>query len=254
MPGADDRWLSLRDVSIFYHDKVAVERLSLDVMRGESVAVAGSNGAGKTSLLSAIAGVARQSQRIEGTAVFRGTPLRWGDVPGHINAGIRLVPERDKVFSLLTVAENLQIGARRRNRKTIDIFGWFPRLAERRSTLAGNLSGGEQQMLGIAISLLAAPSLLLLDEPTLGLAAPVIETLCDSLAKLRQDLGLTIVVAESDSQWLPQLAERAIVLDRGRLNDTFDRVEASNIEAIHDVLLGIGQSRRALADGKRNVQ
>ncbi len=160
MPGADDSWLSLREVSILYRGKIAVERLSLDVAQGESVAVAGGNGAGKTSLLSAIAGVARKGQRIEGRAVFRGRDLQWGDVPDHIDAGIRLVPERDKVFSLLTVAENLQIGMRRRDRKTVaaaDAFGWFPRLAERRTTLAGNLSGGEQQMLGIAMSLLASP-------------------------------------------------------------------------------------------------
>jgi branched-chain amino acid transport system ATP-binding protein len=168
-------------------------------------------------------------------------------VPGHISAGIRLVPERDKVFSLLTVTENLQIGARRRDRKDVaaaDVFGWFPRLVERRSTLAGNLSGGEQQMLGIAMSLLASPGLLLLDEPTLGLAAPVIENLCDSLATLRRDLGLTMIVAESDSQWLPRFVERAIVIDRGRLIGTFDRVDETNLDAVHDLLLGVAEPHR----------
>jgi branched-chain amino acid transport system ATP-binding protein len=243
---ADDSWLSLREVSVLYHGKIAVERLSLDVGQGESLAVAGGNGAGKTSLLSAIAGVARKGQRIEGAVVFQGRDLQWGDVPGHIDAGIRLVPERDKVFSLLTVAENLQIGMRRRDRKDIamaDAFGWFPRLAERRGTLAGNLSGGEQQMLGIAMSLLASPSLLLLDEPTLGLAAPVIESLCDSLAKLRRDLGLTMIVAESDSQWLPRLVERAVVIDRGRLIGSLDRVDETNLDAVHDLMLGVVQPR-----------
>src|ERR1700722_1069588 len=242
MLDADDSWFSLREVSVLYHGKIAVECLSLDLGQGESLAVAGSNGAGKTSLLSAIAGVARKGQRIEGTAIFRGRHLQWGDVPGHISAGIRLVPERDKVFSLLTVAENLQIGMRRRDRKNVaaaDAFGWFPRLAERRSTLAGNLSGGEQQMLGIAMSLLASPSLLLLDEPTLGLAAPVIENLCDSLAKLRRDLGLTMIVAESDSQWLTRLVKRVIVIDRGRLIGTLDRVDETNLDAVHDLMLGV---------------
>ncbi len=247
MPGADDSWLSLREVSILYHGKIAVERLSLDVGQGESLAVAGSNGAGKTSLLSAVAGVARKGQRIEGAAVFQGRDLQWGDVPGHINAGIRLVPERDKVFSLLTVAENLQIGMRRRDRNHVamaDAFGWFPRLAERRGTLAGNLSGGEQQMLAIAMSLLVSPALLLLDEPTLGLAAPVIEGLCDSLARLRRDLGLTMIVAESDSQWLPRLVERAVVIDRGRLIGTVDRVDEANLDAVHDLMLGVAEPHR----------
>ena len=130
----------------------------------------------------------------------------------------------------------------------LSIFEWFPRLGERRSTLAGNLSGGEQQMLGIAICLLASPDLLLLDEPTLGLAAPIIENLCESLARLRRDLGLTMIVAELDTRWLPRLVERAIVIDRGRLIGTFDRVAESNLGAIHDLLLGVAQSRAGLAD------
>jgi branched-chain amino acid transport system ATP-binding protein len=242
MPGGDESWMSLRAVSILYDGKAAIERLSLDLVRGESVALAGSNGAGKTSLLTALAGLLRRGQRIEGTAAIGGLSLQWGDVAGHIGAGIRFVPERDKVFSLLTVTENLQIGARRRDRRKIavaDVLNWFPRLAERRTTLAGNLSGGEQQMLGIAMSLLASPSLLLLDEPTLGLAAPVIENLCRSLAALRRDLGLTLMVAESDSQWLPHLVERAVVIDRGRLVATFDRVDEFSIETIHDALVGI---------------
>jgi branched-chain amino acid transport system ATP-binding protein len=249
----DESWLSLRAVSVLYDGKRAVERLSLDLTQGDSVALAGSNGAGKTSLLTALAGLLRSGQRIEGTAAIGGMALRWSDVAGHIAAGIRLVPERDKVFSLLTVAENLQIGGRRRGRKHVpDVFNWFPRLAERRGTLAGNLSGGEQQMLGIAMSLLASPRLLLLDEPTLGLAAPVIENLCNSLAALRRDLGLTLLVAESDSQWLPHLVERAVVIDRGRLIATFDRVDDTSIETIHDVLLGI-TGRPASIEGSHNA-
>jgi branched-chain amino acid transport system ATP-binding protein len=250
MPRTDESWLSLRTVSVLYDGKTAVERLSLKLAQGDSVALAGSNGAGKTSLLTALAGLPRRGQRIKGTVVIGGMALRWGDVTGHIAAGIRLVPERDKVFSLLTVAENLQIGGRLRSRKHVaaaDIFSWFPRLAERRSTLAGNLSGGEQQMLAIAMSLLASPSLLLLDEPTLGLAAPVIENLCSSLAVLRRDFGLTLMVAESDSQWLPHIVERAVVIDRGRLIATFDRVDESSVETIHDVLLGIASEPAGIA-------
>ena len=94
-------------------------------------------------------------------------------------------------------------------------------------------------MLGIAMSLLASPSLLLLDEPTLGLAAPVIENLCDSLAKLRRDLGLTMIVAESDSQWLPRLVERVIVIDRGRLIGTLGRLDEANLDTVHDLMLGV---------------
>lgn len=241
-----DLLLSVEELFISYDNKIAVEHISFSAARGESVALVGSNGAGKTSVLSAVAGLMCKGQRIEGHTSLEGKTFRWGDVKTHIMHGIRLVPEKDKVFSLLTVAENLRIctrGPGKGKSAEAEAFDWFPRLWERRSMLAGNLSGGEQQMLAIAMSLLASPKLLLLDEPTLGLATPIIETLSDRLAVLRKELDLTLIVAESDSQWLPRLADRALIIDRGRLVGTFGKVEESNLDAIHDMLLGITGTR-----------
>lgn len=234
-------WLSLKDVSVLYNGRTALKDLSLDISRGESVAVIGSNGAGKTSLLNAIAGLARKDQAIGGRTRLDGEDLPWGNVRVRRRAGIGLVPEKDKVFRLLTVDENLSIGERSggRGRKQDDALDWFPALANRRGTLAGNLSGGEQQMLALAITLLASPKLLLLDEPSLGLATPVVEDLCQSLDDLRREFGLTILIAESDTQWLPRLADRAIAIDRGKPIATFDHINSSSLDEIHGVLLGM---------------
>jgi len=235
--------LRLHDLSIFYGHNPAVQRLSFSLERGQSLAVAGSNGAGKTSLLGAIAGLAVPQQRLHGTLEFAGRQYKLGNNQPGTRESISLVPERAKVFGLLTVDENLKVGTRGskgRGLSAPDIFSWFPRLGERRATLAGNLSGGEQQMLGIALSLMSSPSLLLLDEPTLGLAIPVIDDLCQRLEVLRNELGLTVIVAESDSQWLPRLASRAVVIDRGVLVREFDTLHAHDLDQIHDLMLGIG--------------
>ena len=238
-----DVLLAAHATSISYGHNPALQGLSFSLRRGESLAIAGSNGAGKTSLLGAIAGLRVPNQKLGGSLEFEG---RLHDLDAQrrgVDPAISLVPERGKVFALLSVDENLRVGLRARKAGGLtprDVFNWFPRLQERRSTLAGNLSGGEQQMLGIGLGLLNSPSLLLLDEPTLGLAEPVIEDLCSRLAALRGELGLTTIVAESDSQWLPRLAERAIVIDRGVLMRSFDTLDPADLDAIHDLMLGIG--------------
>lgn len=235
--------LALREVSVGYGRNPALQRISLSVRRGESLAVAGSNGAGKTSLLGAIAGVRPPGQSLSGHLEFDGVRHDLAERRRAIDPAISLVPERAKVFGLLSVDENLRVGLRTRRVGGLsadDVFGWFPRLRERRATLAGNLSGGEQQMLGIGLALMSSPALLLLDEPTLGLAVPVIDDLCDRLSTLRGDLGLTIIVAESDSQWLPRLADRALVIDRGVQVQAFESLEAADLDVIHNLMLGIG--------------
>ncbi|RKP53753.1 ATP-binding cassette domain-containing protein [Pararobbsia silviterrae] len=241
-------WLEVENLAIRYGADRAVEDVSFALGRGESLVLAGSNGAGKTSVLGALAGLGVHRQRLTGRIRLNDVDLPYGDVRARIAHGVRLVPDREKVFGLLTVAENLRIGAARARSRDIgldDVLGWFPRLGERSASLAGNLSGGEQQMLGIGMALLGAPQLLLLDEPTLGLAVPVIEDLCERLARLRAETGLSIIVAESDSQWLCMLAERALVLDRGRLLRRYDSLAASDLDDIHDVMLGLGSSRSA---------
>jgi branched-chain amino acid transport system ATP-binding protein len=246
MSDTDPAWLAVCNLSVSYGSHRAVEHVSFDLASGCSLALAGSNGAGKTSVLNALAGLRIPGQQLDGVMTFNDAALNWGDVSQHLAAGIRLVPEREKVFGLLSVTENLRIGAQRARSDRIrldDVLGWFPRLGERSKTLAGNLSGGEQQMLGIGLSLLASPELLLLDEPTLGLAVPVIEDLYQRLAQLRRETGLTMIVAESDSQWLSSLADRAIVIDRGRQLRSFDVLAERDIAAIHDLMLGLAQPR-----------
>lgn len=236
------------DVSIRYGVNLAVDRLNLAVPRGVSLALAGSNGAGKTSMLTALAGLIPRGRQLSGMIAFEGVALRDGDVAQRIRCGVRLVPDRDKVFALLSVQDNLRIGAARTRDGAIridDVLGWFPRLAERRQSLAGNLSGGEQQMLGIGLALLASPRVLLLDEPTLGLAVPVIEDLCERLARLRREVDLSMIVAESDSQWLTALADRAAVLDRGRLLRHFEVLMPADLHTIHALLLGLDAREEA---------
>ncbi|WP_258002416.1 ATP-binding cassette domain-containing protein [Burkholderia sp. WAC0059] len=232
----------MRELSIAYGSNRALQDVSFSLRRGRGLALAGSNGAGKTSVLGAIAGLRVSRQTVGGKIVFDGVALEQGEVAARIAAGIRLVPDRDKVFGLLTVAENLAIGGARTPNGAIrldDVIGWFPRLGERICSLAGNLSGGEQQMLGIGMALLGSPQLLLLDEPTLGLAVPVIEDLCMRLARLRQETDLTMIVAESDSQWLTGFADRALLLDRGRALRRFDSLAAGDLPVIHDLMVGL---------------
>ncbi|MFG1478320.1 ATP-binding cassette domain-containing protein [Xanthobacter sp. V4C-4] len=237
--------LELRGLDVAFGLRPAVRTLDLAVAAGESVALVGANGAGKTTTLLALAGALKSGARIVGTQHFAGRAFPWGDVRGRLAAGISLVPEREKVFTLLTVRENLRIGASRARGDRVrldDVLSWFPRLGERRETLAGNLSGGEQQMLALGVSLLGTPRLILLDEPTLGLAVPVIEDFCASLRRLKAELGLGALVAESDSNWLPHLADRAVVIDRGRRVADFARLEPPDLDAIHDVMLGLTNS------------
>lgn len=243
--GTSQALLRMEQLSISYGRNPAIQSVSFSLQRGQSLAVAGCNGAGKTSLLGAIAGLVVPRQSLRGTLDFDGRHYHLGEDQRGTREAISLVPERAKVFGLLTVDENLKVGvrgSRKHGLTTADIFNWFPRLGERRATLAGNLSGGEQQMLGIALALMSSPSLLLLDEPTLGLAVPVIDELCQRLDTLRRDLGLTMIVAESDSQWLPRLATRAVVIDRGVLVREFGTLQPHDLEHIHDLMLGIGAS------------
>ncbi|MFG1431150.1 ATP-binding cassette domain-containing protein [Xanthobacter sp. V2C-8] len=240
--------LLLGRLEVAYGLRPAVRGLDLKVEAGESVALVGANGAGKTTTLLALSGALRSGARISGTQHFEGRLFPWGDVRARLAAGISLVPEREKVFPLLTVRENLRIGAARARGDRVrldDVLSWFPRLGERRETLAGNLSGGEQQMLALGVSLLGTPRLILLDEPTLGLAVPIIEDFCASLRRLRAELGLSALVAESDSNWLPHLADRAVVIDRGRPVADFARLDEGDLDAIHDVMLGLSPASEA---------
>ncbi|MBX3598867.1 MAG: ATP-binding cassette domain-containing protein [Rhizobiaceae bacterium] len=228
--------LSIKNLKVSFGNTVAVHDVSLDLASGASVALVGSNGAGKSTTLLAVAGGLDIGATTNGTILLDGAPA------ASRSKDISLVPEQEKVFMTLTVEDNLKCVSTYRNASDLgipDVLGWFPRLAERRSTLAGNLSGGEQQMLAIGMALIGSPRLLLLDEPTLGLAVPIIEQLCETLARIRKEISLTVLVAEADSHWLPHLADSAYVIQRGRIIAYIPSDLGKHEAEIGDILLGI---------------
>jgi branched-chain amino acid transport system ATP-binding protein len=196
-----------------------LEGVSLSISRGTVVALLGSNGAGKTTLMHVIAGLLAPTA---GEIQFDGVSLKT--MPSHerVGGGLSLVPEGRRLFAELTVEENLRLGAvtprmrRLWQQEMAAAYALFPRLAERRRQLAGSLSGGEQQMVAIARGLMARPRLLLLDEPTLGLAPLMVETIFEAISSLRA-LGTTIFIAEQDVRSTLEIADAGYVLESGRI-------------------------------------
>jgi branched-chain amino acid transport system ATP-binding protein len=208
--------LEVDELSTGYRGENVIHRVSLSVAEGEVVAVIGSNGAGKTTLFRAVCGLHRPNR---GTVTFKGE--RISGRRAHVIAQRRLcyVPAERHLFPEMTVSENLDLGAYPKRpaagRRTV-VFDLFPRLAERRRQRAGTMSGGEQQMLAVGRALMADPELLLLDEPTTGLAPILAAEAYRALAALREH-GLTIVVAEQQVPLALDLADRAYVLENGRV-------------------------------------
>jgi branched-chain amino acid transport system ATP-binding protein len=208
--------LRLDSVEAGYRDLVAVRDVSLDVRAGEVVALIGANGAGKTTTLRAITGLLPLRR---GHIVFDGERLD-GRAPSDVVArGIAHVPEGRQLFPTLTVRENLELGGRDRGRRAADlerVFALFPRLHERERQLAGTLSGGEQQMCALGRGLMARPKLLLLDEPSLGLAPVMVSLIFETLAKINA-AGTTVLLVEQNVARSLALAHRGYVLENGRI-------------------------------------
>jgi branched-chain amino acid transport system ATP-binding protein len=202
-----------------YGDVVAVHGISFAAAEGEITALVGANGAGKSTLMRALAGVLPLRR---GTLRFGRHDIARMRAHARVEAGLVLVPEGRLIFPHMSVAENLRIGAvnpRARPDAAAamdEVYALFPRLAERRQQLGGTLSGGEQQMLALGRGLMARPKLLLLDEPTLGLAPIMAKLIFDTILRLR-DAGLTIVLAEQDVGQTLALADRAYVIENGRI-------------------------------------
>ena len=210
--------LHLEGVSTFYGPIQALDDVSLVVNRGEIVTLIGSNGAGKTTLLMTVCGNPRAAT---GHIRFEGQDIARLDTPQIMRNGIAISPEGRRVFADMTVTENLQMGGFFQNREEIEAglehaFNLFPRLRERAHQRAGTMSGGEQQMLAIGRALMSRPRLLLLDEPTLGLAPLIIAQIFEIIQKIRSE-GVTVFLVEQNANRALQLADRGYVLENGRI-------------------------------------
>ncbi len=232
--------LDLRDLDVFYGGIRALKSVSLHVSEGELVTLIGSNGAGKTTTLRAISGLLHPRQ---GTIVYDGEPIHALSPYHIVQRGISHCPEGRHIFGNLTVDENLRLGAIQRRdtsevRRDRDwVFSLFPVLAERLRQLGGTLSGGEQQMLAIGRSLMSKPRLILLDEPSLGLAPVLVDTIFNVLRQLKES-GRTILLVEQNARLALEIADRGYVLETGRLilHDTAEALRAN--EQVEQSYLG----------------
>ncbi|HET7670385.1 MAG TPA: ABC transporter ATP-binding protein [Burkholderiales bacterium] len=230
--------LEIRDLVTAYGTIEALKGVSLDIAPGSITCLLGPNGAGKTTLMMTIAGVLRPRR---GTVKFQGEDIAGRAPDAIVSRGIALVPENRLVFPSMTVLENLHAGAyQRRDDLAPDIerlFGRFPRLKERSAQLAGTLSGGEQQMLAVARALMSRPRLLLMDEPSLGLAPLVVEEIFRTIAELHRD-GTTIFLVEQNAHMALQVASHFFLMEQGRVTFSGNPGSLAEDEVIRRAYLG----------------
>ncbi|MGH6674163.1 MAG: ABC transporter ATP-binding protein [Xanthobacteraceae bacterium] len=233
--------LKVEHLEVRYGDLVGVADISLQVGAGQVVALLGSNGAGKTTTLSAIAGLIRPAR---GSIEWQGETIFGHPAYAIVSKGLALSPEGWRLFVTQTVEQNLKLGAtaladRGRVGALFErVYALFPRLAERRRQSAGTLSGGERQMLAIGRALMSEPRLLMLDEPSLGLAPAVVDALYDSLAELHRQ-GLTLLLAEQSIPLALGMADYAYVLQTGRIALQGPAAELERNEQVREIYLGI---------------
>ena len=209
--------LRVENLSVHYGNILAVDKVSIVVNKGEIVTLIGANGAGKSTILKGILGVQQASS---GDVALNGRNITKLPTDKIVSSGISIVPEGRGIVAEMTVLDNLELGAYHR-KDSIDstlemVFDWFPILKERRQQLGGTLSGGQQQMLAIARAMMARPDIILMDEPSLGLAPIIVKSLFESIAKLKEK-GQTILLSEQNALTALKVADRGYVFERGRL-------------------------------------
>ncbi len=234
----NDTMLSIKDLQVHYGGIEAVKGISFDVSEGEIVTLIGANGAGKSSVLRSIAGLVKPSG---GSITFCGDNITGRDSTVIVKRGITLVPEGRKIFPNLTVLENLKIGAYMRSDDISEDIQWvydlFPRLRERSWQAGGTLSGGEQQMLAVGRALMARPKLIMMDEPSLGLAPLVVRDIFEIIRQINRQ-GVSILLIEQNANMALKVADSAYVMETGCITLSGAGRELLNNEAVKKAYLG----------------
>ena len=231
--------LKVNDLHVYYGAIHAVKGISLEVHEGEIVTLIGANGAGKSTTLNTIAGLLKPRQ---GSIVLGGIPVDGTSASKMVFKGMSLCPEGRRIFQQMTVRENLEMGAYSRPNEEIeasleDVFKRFPRLKEREKQIGGTLSGGEQQMLAMARALMSKPKLMMLDEPSMGLAPILVDQIFDIIKELHES-GVTILLVEQNAQMALSVADRAYVLETGRIAMSGNAADLLQNDAVQKAYLG----------------
>ena len=231
--------LRVNDIHVYYGAIHAIKGISLEVYENEIVTLIGANGAGKTTTLNTIVGLLKPRQ---GTIELNGTLIQGVGASKMVFQGLALCPEGRRIFQQMTVKENLEMGAFSRPNTEIEasleeMFQRFPRLKEREKQIAGTLSGGEQQMLAMARALMSRPKLLMLDEPSMGLAPILVEQIFDIITELHQG-GATILLVEQNAQMALRVANRAYVMETGLITMQGPAEELLHNDAVQKAYLG----------------
>lgn len=231
--------LEVNNINVFYGSIHAVKDISFKVEKGEIISLIGANGAGKTTILQTVSGLLKSTT---GSILFNDQNLM--QLPAHkiVSRGLAQVPEGRRVFLQMSVMENLELGAFTQPKNTIEqnlevVFEHFPRLKERRSQVAGTLSGGEQQMLAMGRAMMSNPTLLMLDEPSMGLAPILVDEIFKIIESLNK-AGVTILLVEQNAQMALSIANRGYVLETGKVVLTADAKDLLNDDSVRKAYLG----------------
>ena len=233
-----EKFLTVDNINVYYGQIHAIKDVSIDVSEGEIVALIGANGAGKSTTLRTISGLLRSRT---GSISLFGEDISNADAHKLVSKGLAHVPEGRRIFLQMTVLENLEMGAFTRTGSTKEsldeVYKYFPRLYERKSQIAGTLSGGEQQMLAMGRALMSRPRLMMLDEPSMGLSPILVQQVFDIIKKLHEG-GTTILLVEQNAEMALEIADRAYVLESGRIKLTGTGAELAASDEIKKAYLG----------------